>query len=85
MTLSTRFGEYAVFAPRACLRIENNRLVIVHPCEAARLVLERSDVLRISRGVSIMPEDLGTREKASAAYPNLDIKPVADEMHADGK
>jgi hypothetical protein len=58
LTLHTTKGTFALFYPRQCLSVENDRLVLGHPCELG-LAFERSEILHVSGGVSVLP------------YPNL--------------
>jgi hypothetical protein len=54
LTIYSTRGTYAVFRPRESLHVANGRLVLGHPCEAG-LAFERTEILGVSGGVSILP------------------------------
>lgn len=54
LTILTKRGTYAVFWPRQCLRVENGRLVLAHPCEKGLSFL-REEIIALHSGVSILP------------------------------
>jgi len=54
LTLHTSKGVYAVFRPRSCLRVENGKLILGHPCSPG-WAFERSELIAVSGGVSVSP------------------------------
>lgn len=54
LTLITSKGSFALFHPRQCLRIEDRRLVLGHPCEQG-ISFTRNEILGVTGGVSILP------------------------------
>lgn len=58
LTLMTTKGQFAVFHPRQCLWVKDNRLCLGHPIGMA-ITFARSEVLSVSGGASIEPSFVG--------------------------